>query len=81
MTTRKYHPIWQAIKVYNYASVAADPALHKRIAKAVRKEKCNDKGWSLLQLEDGKKWRLDRLSKGSLLTFTLVDVTPVIYTL
>lgn len=81
MTVRRYQPIWEAIKQQGTACIAADHALHKRIAKAVRKEKYNDKGWTLLQLEENKKWELTSESKGSLLTFTLTDVTPILYKL
>jgi len=80
---RTYEPIWNALKTpLDYtASIAADPALHARIIKAVIKEKYMDKGWALLQLEDGKKYKLEYSSEGKLLNFYLVDATPLIYLL
>tara|TARA_R110000744_G_scaffold222789_5_gene341623 strand:- start:1 stop:252 length:252 start_codon:yes stop_codon:yes gene_type:complete len=82
---RKYQPIWDRIKNIpeHTASIAADPALHARITKAVIKEKDMDKGWAYLQLEQevSKKYKLECSSEGKVLTFTLVDCTPIIYRL
>jgi len=80
---RKYQPIWNALnKPPSYtATLAADPALHARIIKAVIKEKDMDKGWALLMLEDKKKFKLAYASQGKILSFTLIESTPVLYTL
>lgn len=78
---RTYEPIWKAIKQSKSATIKADSALHKRIAKAVRKEKDNDKGWKLLELEKGKAWKLVTKSDYNHLSFFLVDDTPIIYSL
>lgn len=45
---RKYEPIWTAIKKHNTASIVAPVELHKRIRKAVKKEKNLDVGNKLL---------------------------------
>lgn len=39
---RKYEAIWQQLKQHGTCTVAANPKLHKRIKKAVTKEKYND---------------------------------------
>ena len=80
---RTYQPIWNALKDPNKlrVSIAADPALHPRLVKSVIKEKYMDKGWALLMLEAGKKYKLAYVSSNKILTFTLLDVTPIIYKL
>lgn len=80
---RTYEPIWIAVKnnPNREASLAADPALHARIIKAVIKEKYMDKGWGLIMLELGKKYKLHYTKRGKVLTFRLEDVTPIIYKL
>jgi len=74
---RKYQPIWEQIKKDKKASLAADPRLHTRIIKAVRKEKTKDAGWRLLQLEDGFKYKLLDKVDGKLVTFILIDISPI----
>lgn len=39
---REYQPIWNRIKTTNSASIVASPELHRRIIKAVIKEKYMD---------------------------------------
>lgn len=39
---RQYQPIWEAIKRNNHASIVAPISNHRRIIKAVQKEKYND---------------------------------------
>lgn len=74
---RKYQPIWEAIKQSSTASLSADPSAHYRIIRAVRKEKDLDLGWKMQCLEAGKKYKLLDKADGSLLTFKLIDVSPV----
>jgi len=45
---RQYEPIWHAIKTKNHASIVAPVERHKRIIKAVTKEKHRDEGYKLL---------------------------------
>lgn len=70
---RQYEPIWQDIKDKGKAALTADPRLHARIKKAVIKEKDNDLGFKLLASEDGKKYKLEVVSKGRVLSFVLED--------
>jgi hypothetical protein len=44
---RKYEPIWIKLKQKGVASITAHPLLHKRIIKAVIKEKWLDIGYKL----------------------------------
>lgn len=75
---RKYQPIWELIKKEHTVSLAADPSMHERIIWAVRKEKNIDRGWKLLLAEQGTKYKLKDKSEGSLLTFYLVDASPIL---
>ena len=50
----------------------ADPALHTRIIRAVRKEKNKDIAWKYLMGEANKKYRLLDVSNGNNLKFSLV---------
>jgi len=48
--------------------------MHARIIQAVRKEKCRDRGWKYLCLEQGKKYELLEEVEGKLITFTLHEL-------
>lgn len=74
---RKYQPIWEQIKLHSTVSLAAETKAHARIVKAVRKEKDIDVGWKLLLLEQGIKYQLHDKIEGKVITFYLVDVSPV----
>lgn len=52
---RKYQPIWEALKRDKKASIVAPIESHKRIIKAVIKEKNIDEGYKLLLAEEGYK--------------------------
>lgn len=52
---RKYEAIWYKIKTEGKCLVAAHPALHKRIKKAVTKEKYNDNVYKLSHDIAGKE--------------------------
>lgn len=74
---RKYQLIWEAVKnsKYQRASVAAELSMHKRIIKAVTKEKSKDLGWKLLMAEQGKKYALMHDSDGKCIMFYLEDIS------
>ena len=74
---RKYQPIWNAIKKDNTASLVADTKLHARIINAVRKEKARDLGWKLILSEQGKKYKMEETIEGKMITFYLVDISPI----
>jgi len=68
---RHYQPIWEKIKKDNSCSITAPRQLHKRIKKAVIKEKDKDLGFKLILSEEGRKALLTTNSQGSILTFNL----------
>lgn len=51
---RKYETLWKQLKANNKAAVVAVPAYHKRIIKAVIKEKNVDTGFKLLNSHEGR---------------------------
>ena len=76
MCDRQYYPIWSRLKALapklaetQGISVSAPRALHKRIAKAVRKEKWLDLGYKILI--QPKYARLTTSRSGGILTFYL----------
>lgn len=74
---RKYQPIWEAVKNSNLKSVslAAELSKHRRIIKAVIKEKSQDLGWKQTQLELGKKYTLLYEIDGKCIRFYLEDTS------
>ncbi len=76
---RKYQRIWEAVKaskdIDNSVSLAAELSNHKRIIKAVTKEKSQDLGWKQLMLEQGKKYALLHKVDGKCLVFYLDDIS------
>jgi hypothetical protein len=67
----RYLPIWNELKEKGKCRLAAPPALHPRIIKAVKKRRNQDIAFSFLIAEDHKKARLHFESKGSFLSITL----------
>lgn len=51
MLLRKYEPIWIAIKREGFCEISAHKAYHRRIRKAIRKEKDQDLGYKLSNSE------------------------------
>ena len=78
---RKYQLIWERVRLHSTASLTADPSVHGRIIQAVRKEKSRDAGWRLLNSEKGVRYEMQDKVEGDMVTFTLVDVSPLIYRL
>lgn len=66
---RQYNPIWKRLKAEKTVSVEAHLSRHKRIIKAVKKEKWLDLEYKL-SIEP-KKSRLEHSVSGSTITFTL----------
>ena len=80
---RQYQPIWEQIKKARTATLIAPIVAHKKIIKAVCKEKYQDMGWKLLCAEKEVRFELDIVVElhannevGSV-TFTLVDVSGI----
>jgi len=72
---RKYEEIWQQVKTTGVCSLIAHPSLHRRIKKAVSKEKCADVAYKLhWDMQDYPQPELVRSvdpSNPNILTFTL----------
>ena len=68
---RKYQPIWEQLKLHGTVSLSANPSLHKRIIKAVTKEKLNDLGYKLMCAETSTTKKLLHKTDGKLITFIL----------
>lgn len=67
--SRQYNPIWKTLKANNRVSITAPRPLHKRIIKAVKKEKWLDVGYKLTI--EPRKATLSHTRCGSILTFYL----------
>ena len=74
---RQYEPIWNALKKNHKASLTAPIELHRRIIQAVRKEKVSDLAWKFINSENNKKYELKEDITGRLITFRLVDISPI----
>ena len=76
---RQYEPIWEKLKSLPLidaklkgVSITAPAALHKRIIKAVKKEKWMDFGYKMMLKElDDREATLSYSRKASILTFKL----------
>ena len=51
---RKYQPAWEKLKLENIVRIAAHPAVHARILKAVIKEKDMDLVYKMKMADDCK---------------------------
>lgn len=68
---RLYQPIWEQLKQKHKCDIAAPKAYHKRIKKAVIKEKDMDLGFKVLLAEEAKSATLQIESKDGILSFKL----------
>ncbi len=66
---RMYEPVWEALKKHKTVTLNAKPSLHKRIAKAIQKEKWADD--SFKQREGWRMMWLTHISNGNEITFSL----------
>ena len=69
---RIYQPIWETLKKNHVCKLAAAPELHKRIKKAVIKEKYNDTAFKVECEVRGIFLELHIESKQGMLTFRLI---------
>jgi hypothetical protein len=76
---RKYQRIWEVIRnsPNHTASLTATPETHRRIIKAVKKEKSIDLGWKLILQEQGIRYKLQFTIHDSVIIFTLKDSSPI----
>jgi ATP-dependent protease Clp ATPase subunit len=68
---RKYEPAWKKLKSEHLIKIAAHPAVHARILKAIIKEKDMDVVYKLQMSEDCKKALISHESKSGQLILRL----------
>ena len=69
---RQYQPIWEALKKGGVCIITAPAPLHRRIIKAVIKEKYNDLGYKLELAENNKRAKIVYTKKHSMIEFKLI---------
>ena len=71
---RKYQPAWNQLKNNPDQAlvISAHPAYHRRIYKAIIKEKNIDDVFHVALAEEGKESKLSRRSEGNALIITLI---------
>lgn len=74
---RKYEPIWIDLKKKKFVRIAAHPALHRRIIKAVIKEKDMDIGFKFELSEVRQKAKLGYRKVHSEIQFFLQVVKKI----
>lgn len=80
--TLKYAPIWEKLKKSSPVSIAAPIESHRRIIKAVIKEKWKDAGYKLLLAEKALEATLEVRKDSSnpkVIHFSLVTRTKLAY--
>lgn len=70
---RTYKPIWDKIKAEGSCTIKCAPSVHKRVAKAVKKEKCRDQAFKDVAIYA----RLEITSNADKLTFKLYGWIPL----
>jgi len=73
---RKYEPIWVALKASGTCTITAPKHLHRRVIKAVIKEKDMDTLYKFQHAEDFRKKVIEKEVDGSKITFKLVLGVP-----
>ena len=73
MADRKYSPVWNILKVNGVVKITAPKPFHRRIIRAVIKEKYMDMGYHLLMSEAKRKQTLAYNIKQTVITFTLIE--------
>ena len=70
---RKYYAIWKQLKETGRATVAAPKPFHRRIIRAVSKEKYQDLVWQFEMSEAGTRKKLAYSTNASMIRFKLVS--------
>jgi len=71
MSVRKYEPIWMELKKKHQVRIQIPRPLHKRLIKAVIKEKYNDVVFKFELGERGKAAKLSYIQQGVVIVFQL----------
>lgn len=73
VATRKYSPIWYELKVKGTVRITAPKPFHRRIIRAVIKEKYMDLEYHLLMSEANRRQKLHYRTNQSVVIFNLVE--------
>lgn len=71
---RMYQPIWVTIRDTGQATVMVAKPMHSRLIRAVKKEKCKDLAWRVLNPEYRKYKLFIDDCQNDRVTFTLYNV-------
>lgn len=71
---RQYEPAWLALKEKGSVRLAVPRALHKRVVKAILKEKYMDIGYRLLMLEKKIRLRIEYTCEHNMITLKLLKI-------
>lgn len=72
--SRKYSTIWNELKTKGSARVAAPVPFHRRIIRAVSKEKYMDWGYKLVMSETGIVTKISYQIQGNIIRFKLSNI-------
>lgn len=68
---RQYEAVWIALKERGSVRLAVPTPLHRRVIKAVLKEKYQDFGYRFQMMQSHTRLRLEYECKNNVITFTL----------
>lgn len=71
---RQYEPIWIALKKDKYCRVSAHRGVHRRIIKAVKKEKNLDLGYKYQMHEQSLRAELEMKTSNNMIEFKLLHI-------
>jgi hypothetical protein len=71
---RQYEPAWIALKEKGTVRLAVPKGLHRRVIKAILKEKYNDAGYRLQMLEKKIRLRIEYECRDSVIVLKLLKI-------
>jgi hypothetical protein len=71
---RQYEPAWQALKKNGKVRLAVPRPLHKRVIKAILKEKWMDTGFKYEMLEKKIRLRIEYVQEANVITMYLLQI-------
>lgn len=70
---RMYTPAWNKLKLDRTLRLAVPRPLHRRVIRAISKEKWQDEAWKFLRSEEGYWDEIRYSCKGNIIEFSLVS--------
>lgn len=71
---RQYEPAWEALKKNGSVRLAVPKGLHRRVVKAILKEKYRDIGYRLQMLEKKIRLRIEYECTGNIVVLKLKQI-------